>query len=271
MRRPTRQDFGVSKRQRQRARSSSKPIATFIVAMSLAAVGVLAWMGWHSSRQQQNSANGALTNTSALNSATNKDDAAMFRAWLSTNVDATELLGVGTKLLEEGRPDAAILCYRRAHELKPTDEEACFNLGVAHARLGQAADAERYYREALKLFPDYVEAHINLGNLLTRQKRYDEALTEFNAALKLSPEDASAHNNLGRVLAQRGEPVEAVKHFAEAARLDTNYVEARFNLGTAHLTLGQTNDAIAAFQEVLRLRPNFGPAMQALARLKTSP
>ncbi len=242
----------------------------FLFVVALAALSMTAgW--WHYSKRGRTQPNAAAaqTNLPAGAALTNTDDKSRFMAWLSNQTDTAELLNLGTRLLEEeGRTGQAIVCYRRALELKPEDEEVCFNLGVAHARSGQIAEAEHYYREAIKLFPEYLEAHNNLGNLLTRQKRYADAMEEFNTALKLAPENASAHNNLGRVLAEQGNATEALKHFIESARLDTNYVEARFNMGGAYLALGQTNEAAASFREALRLRPGFAPATQALTRLK---
>lgn len=252
--------------QKPRRNSTARVLSGLVLA---GAVGAAAWFGTRKSSRSTPPRTGGhvVSNAAPLASATNRENPELFFAWLAQQTNAAELLNNGTMLLERGRGGQAILCYQRALELKPEDEEAHFNLGVAHTRLGQWPEAEQSYREALKLFPEYVEAHNNLGNLLTRLKRFDEAVSEFSIALQLAPENASAHNNLGRALAEQGAPAEALKHFAEAARLDTNYVEARFNLGSAYLNLGRTNDAVAAFSETLRLRPDFAPARQALQRL----
>ena len=67
----------------------------------------------------------------------------LFLTWVSNHTDAAELSNLGTRFLEGNRLADAIACYRRAFELKPADEEACFNLGVVYARAGQLAEAER--------------------------------------------------------------------------------------------------------------------------------
>jgi tetratricopeptide (TPR) repeat protein len=195
---------------------------------------------------------------------------AEFLAWISSQTNAVDLLNTGTELLEQGRLPEAILCYQRTVELKPEDEEARFNLGVACGRAGRLEEAGQHYHAALKLFPEYIEAHNNLGNLLTRQKRYAEAEAEFKIALELAPENASAHNNLGRALAEQGQAAAALEHFAAAARFDTNYVEAYFNLGSSYMNAGQTNAALVQFNTVLRLRPGFAPALQMISRLQPS-
>lgn len=235
--------------------------------------GTTAWLKFRESKAQRavNPARGTATNASSTATATNQENASAFFAWLSNSTDAVELLNAGTALLDEGRAGQAVLCYRRAVELKPEDEEGHFNLAVAYGRAGQLPLAERHYREALKLFADYPEAHNNLGNILTRQKRYAEAIEEFKTTLKLAPENASAHNNLGRSFAEQGSAADALTHFTEAARLDTNYVEAHFNLASTYLSVGRTNDAVAKLNTVLRIRPDFPPAVQLLSRLQKKP
>lgn len=241
----------------------------------MVALGVAAtvWLKYYPPKapRAEKPADALLTNDASSTAPINQDYPGAFHAWVSNRTDANELMNAGTTMLGEGRTSDAILCYERAVELKPEDEEAHFNLGVAYGRAGQLLLAERHYREALKLFSDYPEAHNNLGNVLTRQKRYAEAIEEFKATLKLSPEDASAHNNLGRALAEQGDAMGALTYFTEAARLDTNYVEAHFNLASTYMTVGRTNDAIAQLNTVLRLRPDFPPALQLLSRLRNRP
>jgi tetratricopeptide (TPR) repeat protein len=258
-------------RSREKNKSASPRTAFVLSALVVAGgAGATAWLKFRESKPQRTENRAEATNIVST-ATTNQENAPEFFAWVSNRTDAAELLNAGTALLQEGRTSQAVLCYRRALELKPEDEEGHFNLGVAYGRLGQLDLAERHYREAIKLFPDYPEAHNNLGNVLTRQKHYGEAIEEFKVTLKLSPEDASAHNNLGRALAEQGNAMEALTHFSEAARLDTNYVEAQFNLASAYMTVGLTNEAVKQLNAVLRLRPDFPPAMQLLSRLRNNP
>ncbi len=246
--------------------------AALLVSAAIAAGGIasITWIQMSTPRKQSSpAANPPSAGSNSAEIKTNRDTPSM-SVWLASQTNAAELLNFGTTLLEEGRVNESILCYRRALELNADDEETHFNLGVAYARAGHLDEAAHHYREALKIVPDYAEAHNNLGNVLTRQKRHAEAMEEFQSALKLSPDNAMAHNNLGRALAEQGNPADALMHFAEAARLDTNYVEARFNLGAAYLTMGRTNDAVAEFKSALQLRPDFAPALQMLSRLRVN-
>lgn len=259
------------RRKRQRTRPARQRVG--VMAGLFAAGALIAFSIWLATRPR----NSPRLETGPPEAATqmasapaNHSIADPFVEWLAGQTNASELLNAGTTLLDEGRTAQAVACYRRALELKPDDEEACFNLGVAYARLGQLDEAERSYRAALEIFPDYVEARNNLGNVLTRQKRHADAEAEFDRALKIAPDDASAHNNLGRVLGEQGRIRDATSHFIRAVELDTNYFEAKFNLGRAYMTQHKTNEARAAFEEALRLRPGFPAATQALHQLQRS-
>jgi tetratricopeptide (TPR) repeat protein len=256
----------ASRRKGKAARSNFAWVVSAVVIAG--GVGTLAWFETRAPQKAKSQGSNALFTTNPAVKSPSQDNTNGFLAWVSNQTVAAELVNAGTELLAEGRITFAIVCYRRAVELKPEDEEAHFNLGVAFARAGQLAEAERHYREALRLFPEYAEAHNNLGNVLTRLKRYGDAIEEFNAAIKLTPENALAHNNLGRVFAEQGDAQNAITHFAEAARLDTNYAEARFNLGAAYLTAGRTNEAVTEFNATLRIRPDFAPALQMLSRIR---
>ena len=255
------------------------PAAILLVALGIAA-GVGAWWLWSQRTQRTaaiiNGTNTLSTNAAAVAPASMSPTnlAALreeFITWVTNQTDASELLNSGTRFLEQNRLGEAILCYARARELRPNDEEANFNLAFACAKAGRVEDAIHYYTEALKSFPEYVEAHNNLGNLFLQQRRYSEAIQSFTEALKSNPEHAPARNSLGRALAEQGETREAITHFLEAVRLNPDYVEAHFNLGTAYLALGRTNEAVNQMGEVLRLRPGFAPAMQFLSRVRRVP
>ncbi len=58
---------------------------------------------------------------------------------------------------EEGRPEEAIVHWRRAAELNPQDYQTLFNLGTTLDRLGRSGEAEAFYRQYLKTAPIALE------------------------------------------------------------------------------------------------------------------
>ena len=62
--------------------------------------------------------------------------------------------------------EAALQYIGRAIARKENVPVFHHNLGKAHRALGQLAEAVVCYRRALELKPDYAEAHSSLGNVL---------------------------------------------------------------------------------------------------------
>ena len=136
-------------------------------------------------------------------------------------------------LKDQGKPDEAVACYRRALELKPDYAEAHNNLGNALKEQGKLDEAVACCRRALELKPDYAEAHNNLGVALKEQGKLDEAIACYRRALELKPDFAEAHNNLGNALKDQGKLDEAVACYRRALELKPDYAEAHNNLGNA--------------------------------------
>ena len=68
---------------------------------------------------------------------------------------------LGLAVKDQGKPDEAVDCFRRAVELKPNYAEAYNNLGIALKDLGKPDEAVIFFRRAIELQPDYAEAHLN--------------------------------------------------------------------------------------------------------------
>ena len=81
-------------------------------------------------------------------------------------------------------------------ELKPDYAEAHNNLGIALNDQGKPDEAVACYRRALELKPDYAEAHNNLGIACKEQGKLDEAVACYRRALELKPDCVMAHSNL---------------------------------------------------------------------------
>jgi tetratricopeptide (TPR) repeat protein len=74
-----------------------------------------------------------------------------------------------------GRNQEAIADYRRVAALRPDDEEARYNLGLALGGTGAYLDAIAEYREAIRIRPGNAYARNNLGNALAALGRNGEA------------------------------------------------------------------------------------------------
>jgi tetratricopeptide (TPR) repeat protein len=160
-------------------------------------------------------------------------------------------------------------------------------LGLAHQRLGHAAEAAQWLAKALDAWPDgglihnrKMHLHDRLaGELLRREADallkstdgpaahnyaglalrakpdLDGAVAEFRKATKLDPEFAPAYYNLGCALDEQGKLHEAIAEYRKAIDLDPKCVDAYVNLGVSHAQLGRWKEAAAAFDRALELDP----------------
>ena len=79
---------------------------------------------------------------------------------------ATALNADGLKLMDDGKPEAALEAFRQARHVDPTFFMAAYNEGVVLARQGQKPAAVAVLRDAVRLRPDFVMAHYALGIVL---------------------------------------------------------------------------------------------------------
>ncbi len=99
------------------------------------------------------------------------------------------------RLRVEGRPEAAIECYRRAAANRPGAVAVETNWGVALVQLGRNAEAIEHLRRAERGDPGAYGPHFFLGLLLMATDRR-AAAAEFAAALRADPTSASARARL---------------------------------------------------------------------------
>ncbi len=172
--------------------------------------------------------------------------------------DADTLFLLGSLALQTARPEAAADWIGQAIAVAPDDVPAEFhyNLALACAGMGRAAEAAAHFRRAISVAPDFVEAHNGLGSALRELDRREDAIEHYRRALALAPEYALAHANLAAVLHESGHFGEAIVHARRAAELEPGDAEAHASVGKALAALRQDEDAIRAFQKAIALAPN---------------
>ena len=107
--------------------------------------------------------------------------------------------------------------YRKAMEHSLDFAFAGHNLGNLAARLGDAAEAERYYRAAVSIDDLFYPAKANLAVLLNARGQNDEAEAVLRSILDAYPEEHEVAYSLGLLLAEMGRYVEAESYLARAA------------------------------------------------------
>ena len=122
---------------------------------------------------------------------------------------------------------AAIDDYRRAIRLDPAASLTLVNLGVAQVTLSDTASALASWRDAARLDPGEPLALFNLGNVSLVRGQFAEAATAYRAALGLDNSLVPAHFNLTRALVAAGDHAGALRAIRDGLAFDSSNVEAR--------------------------------------------
>lgn len=129
----------------------------------------------------------AMSNLGLVAAAQREDDEA--RRWYDAALQADEGFPRGQRRLgdlhfENGRFREALAAYRRSLEKAPEDFAALVQVGNAHKRLREAAQAAEAYRTAAELRPDAWIPPYNLACLAALDGRVGEALDHLDRAIE---------------------------------------------------------------------------------------
>ncbi|HTU23516.1 MAG TPA: tetratricopeptide repeat protein [Gemmataceae bacterium] len=186
------------------------------------------------------------------------------------------------RLEQEGRlaEEAKIL---QTVAVEYPDDRSYVALGVALAKIGNYAAAEKVLRKALQQAPDKINAHFTLGVVLLRKGERqqqdgpaDAAAALFRAAadserrvLELKPDHAMAYLVLGMAVNHLGQKTQALDAFRAAVRCRPELANAHFQLGEALAANGQEAEAEIHLRHAVELAPAEDPRpREALDRLR---
>jgi Tfp pilus assembly protein PilF len=78
----------------------------------------------------------------------------------------------------------AILEYKKAAALKPTDPEIHFKIALEYWYLQKLPETAEHYRKVIELKPDHLQAHLNLASVYEHMKQWDDSLKEIAISLQ---------------------------------------------------------------------------------------
>ena len=129
------------------------------------------------------------------------------------------------------------------------------NLGIAFFRTGMLEEAEREFRRVAELRPSEGQAPYYLGLIAGRQERWTDAAALFRHAADRAGPRASILHNLGVALSQAGEPDQAEARLGDASGRAPNDPRILLGWGLAALERGDAPLAVVRFT---RSREIFG-------------
>jgi Tfp pilus assembly protein PilF len=174
---------------------------------------------------------------------------------------------LGQALTREGRPDDAMMYFKRSVHLGQQVPESRVEMGRIYLGRGDLASAKWLLDVALGEAPDYPHAWSNLGAVHTARGARDDAERAFRRALDIDRRHAPAWIGLAGLRMDSGRAQDAADLLTRAVRVTPEQATLRFHLGRACLRLGQPDQAVAQWEAALRTDPFLAEARLELARL----
>ncbi|KAK2990942.1 hypothetical protein RJ640_020919 [Escallonia rubra] len=184
-------------------------------------------------------------------------------------------MAIGRVLYEHQLFKEALVSFKRACELQPTDVRPHFRAGNCLYVLGRHSEAKEEFLLAL----DAAEAggnqwayllpqiHVNLGIALEGEGMVIGACEHYREAAILCPTHFRALKLLGSALFGVGEYKAAVKALEEAIYMKHDYADAHCDMASALHAMGDDDDAIKEFQKAIDLKPGHVDALYNLGGL----
>ncbi|HKS59792.1 MAG TPA: tetratricopeptide repeat protein [Thermoplasmata archaeon] len=196
----------------------------------------------------------------------------------------TQEFDLGVHYFLRGDYRRALRLFRDVIHVEPHHARAHTYLGMCHAHLGEAAEAEAALSRALQMTPQNGEAWFHLGIARSLRSEWPEAANAYRHAVALLPQDMIAWHRLGVSLAESGDrdgasaaferalvlsretgksipegtqpAPESDSHLTEAGeREGTREAESWLDLALSLLSLGEEEEAITAYERAYTLDP----------------
>jgi protein O-mannosyl-transferase len=177
---------------------------------------------------------------------------------------------LGLALMRQGKRDEAVVHFRNAATIEPTDATSQFNLGVYAQEQGDIQQAMALYEGVLEWTSDTqlrASAYANIGTIYFSRRDYAHAKEAFQSVLKLNREFPVVLRDLGLIAEKFGDAGEAARSFTRLVAVeptDINY----FLLARAFHQLGRDGDAVWAYQQAVRLSKDINLTRQAASQLE---
>ncbi|XP_022134545.1 uncharacterized TPR repeat-containing protein At1g05150-like [Momordica charantia] len=184
-------------------------------------------------------------------------------------------MAIGRVLYEHQLFKEALVSFKRACELQPTDVRPHFRAGNCLYVLGKFKEAKEEFLLALEaaeaggnqwgyLLP---QIYVNLGIALEGEGMVLSACEYYREAAILCPTHFRALKLLGSALFGVGEYRAAVKALEEAIFMKPDYADAHCDLASALHAMGEDERAIEVFQKAIDLKPGHVDALYNLGGL----
>lgn len=186
--------------------------------------------------------------------ATVNSDAKTAQTTSSQDQTLSELVQMGTSMLESGDLGAALQAYEQVVSAFPDRPEGHNNLGALYTSTGDFERAEECFSRVLEILPDNPGIFYNRGMARSSQEKFDSARADFMKALEFDTSDVDCLNNLGVMDFMQGKFKDARIQFRHALEIKPDYPRALLNLCDVEMADGNGSRAVDLCEEYLATR-----------------
>ena len=175
----------------------------------------------------------------------------------------------GARLLQKGDAAGSLPYFHQAIAEYPGHYKAYYDLGVAHYRLGNIADAEQAFQKSIDLTGGaYGPPQFAMGMVLCQERDFHQAEAVIQRGLDVDPGSATGKYFLGWAQFALNRLVDAEKNVQQALLRRASFAEAYFLLARIHQRQNNSPAVVQDLNAYLKLDPPNPGNAQARALLE---
>lgn len=175
---------------------------------------------------------------------------------LKANPEDNDAKGLeASLLLDRGDVNRALQELQGVVTRAPDNPVARYNLGRAHAALGQWEQARQMFQKAIELRPDYVMARLALAQLEVSRGEFDAALKAAQAVLSIDRGNVNARLIESAALMGQRKFGDSRALLAEMLKANPSSPDVLFQLGVVSLSENKFKEAEDNFRRAYELNP----------------
>lgn len=183
------------------------------------------------------------------------------------------IFGAGVKAFNARDYEGALVHFRQAAQLNPTNGDVWGNIGACYFSLTEYDEAIKAYETAISHKTKKTDLYQQLGNVYARKGDEEKAKEYWEKAANVGgagdPKAAAiSYFNLGATYANAGQSIEAIEAFQEAVKHNPKHSEAHYQLGVTLVGITKMEDGITHLKRYLKLSPNGSNAAVAKALIE---
>jgi cytochrome c-type biogenesis protein CcmH/NrfG len=164
----------------------------------------------------------------------------------------------------------AVLEFRNAAQVMPTDAEPRYRLGLAYLRSGRMGDALAALKKAVEINPHHGPAQLKLAELMLSSQNHDliqQAANQLQGLLESSPDNPGVADRLAISEWSLGKPEEAEGLLRQSLDKFPSDLTSSVTLARIKLSRKDFKGAVEVLKTAARNSPQSGAAAVALGEL----